>query len=131
MSNELAVIEKNWLSLAGQGGDFPVPFEQTVFLTECHLAGTAEIDDILVKTQNVDAGAPLVLKRTVGVDAADARAIAAETQSGARIGYVPRRHGAMMARLMDAGKNLIAKVVGKDLEGHWLDVTIAIEMKEA
>ena len=127
MSNELAVIEKNWLSLAGQGGDFPVPFEQTVFLTECHLAGTVEIDDILVKTQNVDAGAPLVLKRTVGVDAADARAIAAETQSGARIGYV----GAVMARLMDAGKNLIAKVVGKDLEGHWLDVTIASEMKEA
>ena len=36
-----------------------------------------------------------------------------------------------MARLMDAGKCLSAKVVGKVLEGHWLDITIAVEMKEA
>ena len=89
MANELAVIEKNWLTLADQVGNLPAPFEQTIFLTECHLAGTAEI------------------------------------------GFVPRRHAAVMARLMDAGKNLSAKVVDKELEGHWLDITVSIEMKEA
>ena len=129
MANEVAVIEKNWLSIAGQAADLPVPFEQTVFLTDCHLAGTEEIDDILVKTQDVDAGTPLVLKRTA-VDAADARAVSAETQSGTCLGYVPRRYGAVMARLMDAGKQLNAKVVGKELEGHWLDITVSLEMKE-
>ena len=129
MANEIAVIEKNWLSIAGQAADLPVPFEQTVFLTDCHLAGTEEIDDILVKTQDVDTGTPLVLKRAA-VDAADARAVSAETQSGTCLGYVPRRYGAVMARLMDAGKQLNAKVVGKELEGHWLDITISIEMKE-
>ena len=130
MANEIAVIEKNWLALAGQVKDLPVPFEQTVFLTDCHLAGTEVIDDILVKTQDVDAGTPLVLKRAATVDAADARAVSVETSSGTCLGYVPRRYGAVMARLMDAGKQLNAKVVGKELEGHWLDITIAIEMKE-
>ena len=129
MANEIAVIEKNWLALAGQVKDLPVSFEQTVFLTDCRLAGTEEIDDILVKTQDVDAGTPLVLKRTA-VDAADARAVSAETQSGTCLGYVPRRYGAVMARLMDAGKQLNAKVVGKELEGHWLDVVVSIKMKE-
>ncbi len=130
MANELAIIEKNWLTLADQVGNLPAPFEQTIFLTECHLAGTAEIEDMLVKTQDVDAGTELVLKRT-GADAEDWCAIAARTPAGAIIGYVPRRHGAVMARLMDSGKKLSAKVVGKELEGHWLDVTVAIEMKEA
>jgi len=130
MANEIAVIEKNWLALAGQVKDLPVPFEQTVFLTDCHLAGTEEIDDILVKTQDVDAGTPLVLKRATTVDVADARAMSVETQTGTCLGYVPRRYGAVMARLMDAGKQLNAKVVGKALEGHWLDITMSIEMKE-
>ena len=130
MANEIAVIEKNWLALADQVKDLPVPLEQTVFLTDCHLAGTEEIDDILVKTQDVDAGTPLVLKRATTVDVADARAVSVETQTGMCLGYVPRRYGAVMARLMDAGKQLNAKVVGKALEGHWLDITIAIEMKE-
>ena len=130
MANEIAVIEKNLLALAGQVKDLPVPFEQTVFLTDCHLAGTEEIDDILVKTQDVDAGTPLVLKRATTVDVADSRAVSVETQTGTCLGYVPRRYGAVMARLMDAGKQLNAKVTSKELEGHWLDITISIEMKE-
>ena len=31
---------------------------------------------------------------------------------------------------MDAGKQLIAKVVHKELEDHWLNMRIAIDMKE-
>lgn len=129
MANELAVIEKNWVALAGQAQSLPIPFEQTIFLAECHLAGTAEIEDMLVKTQNVDEGMQVVLKR-MAVDAEHRHAIAVNTSSGVLIGYVPRRYASVMARLMDAGKNLSAKVVGKELEGHWLDVTVSIEMKE-
>ena len=40
MANEIAVIEKNWLALADQVKDLPVPFEQEIFLEECHVAGT-------------------------------------------------------------------------------------------
>ena len=129
MANELAVIEKNWVALAGQAQNLPTPFEQTIFLAECHLAGTLEIDDMLVKTQNVDEGTQVVLKR-MAVDAEHKHAIAVNTSAGDLIGYVPRRYSTIMARLMDAGKNLSAKVVGKELEGHWLDITVSIEMKE-
>ena len=130
MANELAVVEENWLDLAGKFKDLPMPFEQTVFLTECHLAGTAEIDDMLVKTRNVEAGTPLVMKR-MPTDAQDARAIAALTAAGDIVGYVPRRYAAVFARLMDAGKALSAKVTEKSLLGHWLNLAVAIDMKEA
>ncbi len=130
MANELAVVEENWLDLTGKFGNLPMPFEQTVFLAECHLAGTAEIDDMLVKTRSVEAGTQLVMKR-MPTNAQDARAIAALTADGDIVGYVPRRHSAVMARLMDAGKALSAKVTDKTLVGHWLDLTVSIEMKEA
>ena len=130
MANELAVVEDNWLELAGKYNDLPMPFGQTVFLAECHLAGTDLIEDMLVKTDNVETGTPLALKR-MDVDAEDAKAIAALTGEGVTVGYVPRRYAAVMARLMDAGKALAAKVTEKTLVGHWLDMSIAIEMKEA
>ena len=129
MANELAVIEKNWVALGGQAQNLPAPFEQTIFLTDCHLAGTEEVEDILIKTNDVAEGTELVLQRTAN-DATDERAVAVRTKGGALIGYLPRRYAAVMARLMDAGKDLSAKVVGKELEGHWLDVVVAIEMKE-
>ena len=129
MANELAVVEENWLDLAGKFKDLPMPFERTVFLTECHLAGTAEIDDMLVKTRNVETGTPLVMKR-MPTDAQDARAIAALTAAGDIVGYVPRRYAAVFARLMDAGKLLSAKVTEKSLENHWLDLAVSIDMKE-
>ena len=129
MANELAVIEKNWVALAGQAQSLPIPFEQTIFLAECHLAGTAEIDDMLVRTQDIKQGSPIVLRRAVA-DVQDGKAVAALTEGGVLVGYVPRRYGAVMARLMDAGKALCAKVTKKTLEGHWLDLAISIDMKE-
>lgn len=129
MANELATVEENWLELAGKFKDLPMPFEKTVFLTECHLAGTADITDMLVRTQGVDMGSPLVLKRSTG-DVQDAQAVAVQTEGGVLVGYVPRRYSAVMARLMDAGKSLSAKVTEKTLVDHWLDLVVAINMKE-
>ena len=129
MANELATVEENWLELAGKFKDLPMPFEKTVFLTECHLAGTADITDMLVRTQGVDMGSPLVLKRSAG-DAQDAKAVAALTKKGDVVGYVPRRYAAIIARLMDAGKVLSATVTEKTLVSHWLDLAISIAMKE-
>ena len=56
MANEIAVIEKNWLALADQVKDLPVPFEQDIFLLECHVARTMHVDDILIKTKDVAVG---------------------------------------------------------------------------
>ena len=130
MTSELATIEGNWLAIAEKVGDIPMPFQQSVFLTECHIAGTEGIDNILAKANDVKTGTKLVLRRKAK-DVADEKAVAVRTKGDTLLGYLPRRHSAIMARLMDAGKLLSAKVVKKELEGHWLDITIAIEMKEA
>jgi len=81
MTNELAIVEDNWLILAWQTQKLPMPFEQTIFLTEYHLAGTDGIDDMLVRTKDVEMGTSLVLRRTER-DAADARAFAVRTAEG-------------------------------------------------
>lgn len=129
MANELTVVDESWLAVASQFKDMPMPFDEAVFLAECHLAGTDEVDDLLVRVDGVEAGAPLVLRRTPA-DADDARAVAVLTKSDALIGYLPRRYSALMARLMDAGKFLSGKLVRKELMGHWLDVVASIEMKD-
>ena len=76
---------------------------------------------------SADGIAALLLRRTAR-DAADRRAVAVRTEGGVLLGYLPRRHSAVMARLMDAGKCLSVKVVGKKLEGHWMDITVLIEL---
>ena len=130
MANELAVVEENWIELAGKLKDIPMPFERTVFLAECNLAGTDEIDDMLVKTRDVEEGTMLTLRREK-CDAQNMRAVAALTPRGDVVGYLPRRYSSIMARLMDAGKELTAKVNYKMLMNHWLDIEVTIDMKEA
>ena len=129
MGNDLAIIDDNWLALADQVKEMPVAFQQVVFLTNCHLAGTNEIADVKDTIDGVKDGESLVLRRTA-TDPTDIRAVSVETASGTLIGYVPRRYGAVMARLMDAGKLLSAKLIGRDCDEQWTDITVAIEMRE-
>jgi hypothetical protein len=88
------------------------------------------VDDVLYKTKSVDVGAPLVLKREPA-NGYDELAIRVETAAGERIGWVPKKHNDVLARLMDAGKLLVAKVVHKELEDHWLKMRIEIFLKDA
>ena len=129
MVNEITIVKDNWPDLANRLKDLPVPFQQDIFLQECHVAGTMHIDDILIKAKDVDVGTALVLKREPKNEH-DELAILVETVGGEKLGYVPRKHNPILARLMDAGKLLTAKVVHKELEDHWLNIRIAIDMKD-
>jgi len=130
MANELTTIETGrWLALRDAAGGMALPFQQDVFLLECHVAGTLRVDDLLVKTEKVCVGDGVKLLREPA-NPHDEFAIAVHTAGDARIGWVPRTHNPVLARLMDAGKRLVAKVVSKQLEGHWLNLRIAISLKE-
>ena len=74
-------------------------------------------------------GSPLVLKREPNNEN-DGQAIRVETPTGDRIGWVPRKYNDILARLMDAGKLLVAKVSQKELEDHWLNLRIGIYLKD-
>ena len=130
MAGELVISDRNWLDVRNSASSVPMPFSHEVFLKECHVAGTMHVDDVLYKTKSVDVGAQLVLKREPA-NGYDDLAIRVETAAGERIGWVPKKHNDVLARLMDAGKLLFAKVVHKELEDHWLNMRIEIFLKDA
>lgn len=130
MSNEIAIVQENWIDLADRLRDMPVPFEQEIFLLECHVARTMHVDDVLVKTRDVFPGTVLTLKRDAG-NGHDQFAIGVENAKGERVGWVPKEHNQVFARLMDAGKLLVAKVVSKELEdAYWLNMRIGVYLKD-
>ena len=129
MAGELVICDSNWLDVRNTVSSVPRPFGQEVFLKECHVAGTLHVDDVLYKTKSIGVGASLVLRREP-MNGYDKMAIRVETPAGERIGWVPKRHNDVLARLMDAGKLLVAKVVRKELEDHWLNMRIEIFLKD-
>lgn len=129
MAGELTICDTNWLDVRRSVGSVPMPFEREIYLKECHVAGTVHVDDVLCKTESVGVGSALVLKREPANDY-DELAIRVETAAGERIGWVPKKHNDVLARLMDAGKLLVAKVTHKELEDHWLNIRIEIFMKD-
>ena len=129
MANDIAIIKDNWLDLADRLKDMPMPFQRDVFLAEFGVAGTLHIDDILIRTEGIAVGNVLVLKREAGNEH-DVFAIRVETANGDKIGYVPNQDSPILARLMDAGKLLVARVVHKELEDYLLNIRIAVDMKE-
>lgn len=129
MTSDIAIIKDNWMELYDGKKDLPVPFQQEIFLQECHVAGTMHVDDILIKTQSLDVGSALVLKREPDNEY-DELAISICTANGVHIGYVPKKYNQAYARLMDAGKLLVAKLSHKELEDHWLNLRVEIIMKD-
>lgn len=129
MGNELAIAADNWLTLTASEQELPVPFAHEIFLQECHVAGILHVDDILIKTEEIRVGSPLQLRREP-TNEYDAAAIAVVTAKGDHIGWVPKRHNPVLARLMDAGKLLVAKVASKELNYHWLNLRMGIYLKD-
>ncbi len=123
------IFDTNLLDVRHSVGAVPMPCEREIFLKECHVAGTVHVDDVLCKTESVGIGSALALKREPANDY-DELAIRVETAAGERIGWVPKKHNDVLARLMDAGKLLVAKVTHKELEDHWLNIRIEIFMKD-
>ena len=128
MATELTVVKDNWLALVNDT-TLPKPFQQEIFLQECHVAGTMHVDDVLVKTAEVGVGSLLTLRRDPKNEH-DALAISVVTAAGEHIGWVSRKYNQPYARLMDAGKLLVAKVVSKEVEDDWLNLRIRIYLKD-
>lgn len=131
MQDSLALIDPALLALIhgsfGKDGAL-MPFVREIMLVECHIAGTshrevAEIDPLLAP------GALLVLKREMS-NPHDPLAIMIFTGEGRHLGYVPRAKNEALARLMDAGKLLFAKLEAKAWQGDWLKVEVRIYLRD-
>ena len=120
------------MSAANAGGtslSVPAPFQSKIVLIEdMRIAGTMHvrgIDDIVDK---LDVDTDLRLEREPD-NLADAWAI--KVYAGeSRIGYVPADCNEILARLMDGGKALSAKLIGKEKLGTWNKLHMEVSLDD-
>ena len=131
MDQSLALIDPALLAIvqgATDKGGALVPFAREILLVECQIAGTGYRE-----LKSAEAGlvpdASLVLKREPD-NAHDRLAIMVFDEAGTHLGYVPRAKNEALARLMDAGKWLFAKLESKCWEGDWLQVEMQIYLRD-
>jgi hypothetical protein len=128
MSN-IAIIPPHQLALANATGvALPMPFQQDILLAECHIAGTGfrKLGDI----ENVLKSGDALTFRREAANKYDSKAIAIFDERLTHLGYVPRDLNPILARLMDAGKLLFAKVTGVSRHDNWPKIDIQIFLKD-
>ena len=114
---------------AGASLSVPIPFQNKIVLIEdTRVAGTTHVHGIDAIVEGLDDGADLRLERDPG-NLADAWAI--RVYAGAeRIGYVPADCNEVLARLMDGGKALSAKLTGKEKLGTWNKLHMEVSLDD-
>ncbi|MEI7809878.1 MAG: HIRAN domain-containing protein, partial [Verrucomicrobiota bacterium] len=114
MEHALAKIDPALMALMhgsfGKDGALQ-PFARETMLMECQIAGIAHRNVKKVEPR-LAIGTMLTLKRQPD-NAYDRFAIMILTEAGDHLGYVPRAKNETLARLMDAGKLLFAKLESK------------------
>ena len=113
-------------SLDGNG--LPMPFVQEIYLLKTHIAGTTFLD--LEEVEPTLKDQELLIFKREPTSKSDKLAILILTESGQKLGYVPRDQNSIMARLMDAGKILFGKLEKKEWVNSWLKLNIRIYMRE-
>ena len=104
------------------------PFARETMLIECQIAGIAHRNVKKVEPR-LTSGTMLTLKREPE-NPHDPLAIMILTETGEHLGYVPRAKNEALARLMDAGKLLYAKLESKSWQGDWLKVVTNIYLRD-
>lgn len=128
----LTPIERNQLALLHAhlqaGGGLAAPFAKEIFLIETHVAGTSHVPIRNIEP-GISNGDSLVLRRETD-NPHDPLAILILTGKGEKLGYVPRDRNEILARLMDAGKFLIARLESKEWQGDWLRVAARVFLRD-
>ena len=109
MKNELTKTETNKIALMIQKelSDIIKPLNQEIHLFDTYIAGTLQLEDKeIISSLKIDER--LVLKREETIY--DSNTINIYAENGVKLGYVPEKDNVVFARLMDAGKCLIARV---------------------
>ena len=126
MENGLTIGKQNMVSLVTDNplGDLIKPLSHEILLFDSYVAGTAYIDDETV-FEEIKEGDKLVLKREPE-NRFDENAILVLDGKKRKIGYIPEKDNVVFARLMDAGKYLIAKIVHIEPKGSFRQINISI-----
>lgn len=125
MINELTVTKENTVVFMHDMdlGSIIKPLSKEILLFDSYIAGTSHIEDESVfDTLNQDD--KLTLRREN--NKFDENAILVLDSQGRKLGYIPEKDNIIFARLMDAGKLLIAKVKDMDIWDGFRKIKIGI-----
>lgn len=109
VDNQLTISSGELIALT-DGGDISTvikPLIKEIHLFDSHVAGTSHISDKSVFDEIIE-GCKLTMRREN--NKFDDNAIMLVAPSGRKIGYVPEMDNIIFARLLDAGKMLVAYV---------------------
>ena len=109
------------------GSAINLPFQEDIYLVSLWVAGTRYYQAAKV-ADRLSEGQPLRLRRQPD-NPHDKLAIEVLTEDGVKLGYIPRHENAILARLMDAGKHLKARVRCCKQEHAALEVRVRVHME--
>lgn len=115
--------------IANANQTLTMPFTREISLLECHIAGTNFRPDIHEIEPDLSVGVIFKLQREPRNEH-DPSAIAVYTAKNYHLGYVPKNLNAILARLLDAGKNLTAKLIAKEWNDSWLKLDIEVFLND-
>lgn len=104
-------------------GDIIKPLTQEIHLFDSFVAGTTHLKDQSV-LEEIKEGDKLSLQRED--NKYDSNAIMIFTEGKKKLGYVPEKDNIVFARLMDAGKYLMAKITNIEKRGSFTKIKIGI-----
>lgn len=127
MENGLEKKKKQQLaSLIGNHdlGDLIQPLKREIYLFDTRIAGTTHLaDQTVLDVVKVDD--ELTLRREPD-NAYDEMAILIFYKDGRKLGYIPRVHNLVFARLMDGGKMLTAKIYNIEERHNFKNIEIKL-----
>lgn len=127
MENELSIKKDGLVSLVEEHdlGTIIRPLTKEIHLFDSFVAGTTHLMDASV-LDTIKVGDKLSLMREN--NKFDSNAVMILTGEKKKLGYVPEKDNIIFARLMDAGKLLIAKITKIEKRGSFNQISIGIYM---
>jgi hypothetical protein len=125
MAEELSIKQDGIVSLTENHdlGSLIKPLTKEIHPFDSFVAGTTHLSDKSVLDE-IGIGDKLTLKRED--NKFDSNAILILTESKKKLGYVPEKDNVIFARLMDAGKLLIARIAKIEKRGSFTQISIGI-----
>ena len=125
MAEELSIKQDGIVSLTENHdlGSLIKPLTKEIHLFDSFVAWTTHLSDKSVLDE-IGIGDKLTLKRED--NKFDSNAILILTESKKKLGYVPEKDNVIFARLMDAGKLLIARIAKIEKRGSFTQISIGI-----
>lgn len=125
MSNALTKSETNQIALLNKQelSDVIKPLNTEIHLFDTFIAGTLKLKDKEI-LEKLEIGEKLILRRQETLF--DSNTINIYNNNDVKLGYIPEKDNVIFARLMDAGKCLIAKVADIQKKPSMNVITIGI-----